>query len=161
MAKLTKVGLEGFDAARLLQAAREGRLYVKESAPEESRGERRMRCQDEALAYVAAIDQYAVDEWRPYIKQLWKAIVNDMCFAPRLVMARKGELNRYFVTSIVMNLQYLGIYLPTEKVSVYQLHLTLEHTQQKNSILKNCDKYGVTPEQRRALSDIAKSVKQV
>ena len=161
MAKLTKVDPEGFDAARLLQAAREGRLYVKESAPEESRGERRMRCQDEALAYVAAIDQYAADEWKPYIQKLWKVIVNDMCFAPRLVMARKGELNRYFVTSIVMNLQYLGIYLPAEKVSVYQLHLTLEHTQQKNSILKNCDKYDVTPEQRRALSDIAKSVKQV
>ena len=120
-----------------------------------------MRCQDEALAYVAAIDQYAADEWKPYIQKLWKVIVNDMCFAPRLVMARKGELNRYFVTSIVMNLQYLGIYLPAEKVSVYQLHLTLEHIQQKNSILKNCDKYGVTPEQRRALSDIAKSVKQV
>lgn len=161
MAKLTKVGPEGFDAARLLQAAREGRLYVKESAPEESRGERRMRCQDEALTYVAAIDRYAADEWRPYIKKLWKAIVNDMSFAPRLVMARKGELNRYFVTSIVMNLQFLGIYLPMEKVSVYQLHLTLEHTQQKNSILKNCNQYPVTPAQRRILQELTQIIKQV
>ena len=161
MAKLTKVGPEGFDAARLLQAAREGRLYVKESAPEESRGERRMRCQDEALAYVAAIDRYAADEWRPYIKKLWKAIVNDMSFAPRLVMARKGELNRYFLTALVSNLQTLGVYRPSVEVSQIELHLKLERTTKRTTIFNNWDKYSICPKERARLRDILEKLYQV
>ena len=67
-------------------------------------------------------------------------------------VAYKRQLNRYFLTSLVFNLQARGIYYPAGKVSQLRLHLTLEGTNKKNSIYKNIVNYPVRLEQRRRLS---------
>ena len=149
--KFTKVPTKGVTAENVLILWQRGQLYIAEKETGMSKGDLLAHCQRDALAYVKAIDEYATNEWRPYIRKIWEKVVCDDLFREGLVMKQKRELNRYFVTGIVYNLQVKGIYQPVERVSQLRLHLTLEHIKVKNSIFKNWGYYAINPMQRKRL----------
>ena len=152
---------EDLDVQELLALAREGEMYRKVKVEEISKRELLARCRQEALEYVKPINEYATEEWLPYINKVWKAVVNERCISSNLVLSRKRELNRYFLTNLVFNLQMLGLYKPAEKVSPLRLHQALENTEGKNSAYKNAGKYGVTKEQRVILRQILEKYQRV
>ena len=152
--KIKEVRPEDFDAQVLLALAREGKLYMKVEARKVSEKELLARCQQEALEYVRAIDEYAADEWRPCINKVWEQLVQEPMIATGLVMAQKKCLNRYFLMSLVTQLQALGIYRPEGEVSVLQLSRSLEHTTQKNSVYKNRTQYPLAKLQKQKVREI-------
>jgi len=154
----------GIAAKDVLALWREGKLYQEVSEEDISDEELQARCRQEALRYVAAIDGFATEKWRPLISEVWERVLSDKMFSAMLVMRNKRQLNRYFLTSLVFNLQARGIYYPAGKVSQLRLHLTLEGTNKKNSIYKNIVNYPVRLEQRRRLTalmeDLLPSLRQ-
>jgi hypothetical protein len=152
MKKFEKVPIGGIAAKDVLALWREGKLYQEVSEEDISDEELQARCRQEALRYVAAIDGFATEKWRPLISEVWERVLSDKMFSAMLVMRNKRQLNRYFLTSLVFNLQARGIYYPAGKVSQLRLHLTLEGTNKKNSIYKNIVNYPVRLEQRRRLT---------
>ena len=149
---LKKVPTEGITAKEVLALWRKGDLYCKAEAEEISQEQLLRRCRQETLDYVSAINCFATAEWRPHIEEIWKAIVSDDLLASRLLMKQKHVMNRYFVTSLVFNMQALGVYLPVEQVSMLRLHLRLEGVDVRNSVFNNCGNYPVTLALRRRLS---------
>lgn len=157
--KFVKVPAKGITAEELLVLWQEGELYRREEPiPYE---ELLARCQQEAIVYVSSIDEFVAPAWRPYIKDVWKAIVCDVRIASFLLMSQKREMNRYFVTALVYNLQVLGIYDPVEEVSMLKLHQKLEGIGKRNSIFKNWGSYALTNAQRRILNDIITNIRRV
>lgn len=154
-----QVPVRGITAEEILALWQEGKLYRREEPI--PYGELLARCQQEAIVYVSSIDEFASPEWRPYIKDVWKAIVCDVRIASFLLMSQKREMNRYFVTALVYNLQVLGIYEPVEEVSMLKLHLKLEGISKRNSIFKNWEKYAPMNAQRRILNDIITNIHRV
>ena len=152
MKKFEKVPIGGIAAKDVLALWREGKLYQEVSEEDISDEELQARCRQEALRYVAAIDGFATEKWRPLISEVWERVLSDKMFSAMLVMRNKRQLNRYFLTSLVFNLQARGIYYSAGKVSQLRLHLTLEGTNKKNSIYKNIVNYPVRLEQRRRLT---------
>lgn len=154
MKKFIKVPTKGVTAENVLILWQRGELYIAEKNTGMPKGDLLAHCQRDALDYVKAIDEYATDEWRPYIRRIWEKVICDGIFDEGLVMKQKGQLNRYFVTGLVYNMQVLGIYQPVERVSQLRLHLTLEHVTKKNSIFKNWGYYAITPTQRKRLQKL-------
>ena len=144
----------GITSEEVLALWKRGELYLAEKHQRMPMEDLQAHCQREALAYVAAIDEFATNEWRPYIREIWERVVCDCLFEKGLVMKQKRELNRYFVTGVVFNMQVMGIYQPVERVSQLRLHLSLEHIKEKNSIFKNWGYYAITPAQRRRLQTL-------
>ena len=151
MKKFTKVPTKGVTAENVLILWQKGELYIAEKNTGMPKGDLLAHCQRDALDYVKAIDEYATDEWRPYIRRIWEKVICDGLFDEGLVMKQKGQLNRYFVTGLVYNMQVLGVYKPLEQVTLLRLHLALERTDKRNSIFNNWGNYPVTPTQRRRL----------
>ena len=164
MKTFRKIPAGGITAEDVLALWREGRLYQETSGEEISAEELLARCRQEALRYVAAIDGFAADKWRPLINKVWQRVVADKVLSAELVMRNKRQLNRYFLTSLVFNLQARGIYHPVEEVSQLRLHLALEGTDKKNGIYKNFVNYPVSQAHRRRLSalldDLSPSLKK-
>lgn len=154
-----KVPARGITAEEILALWQEGKLYRREEPI--PYGELLARCQQEAIVYVSSIDEFVAPAWRSYIKNVWRAIVYDVRFTPFLLMKQKHEMNRYFVTALVYNLQVLGIYEPVEEVSMLKLHLKLEGISKRNSIFKNWEKYAPMNAQRRILNDIITNIHRV
>lgn len=150
--KFVKVPVRGMTAEEVLALWQEGKLYREEETERVSYEELLVHCQQEALSYVAAIDEFATAEWQPHLHRLWEVIVADEVFAAELVMKQNRMLNKYFVTSLVCNLQVRSVYYSTETVSLLKLHLTLEGVTKKNSIYKNMVNYPLSVEQRKRLS---------
>ena len=152
--QFVKVPVGGMTAEEVLALWQKGELFHVAEKEVVSDDELLARCQQEALAYVAAIDEFAMTEWLPHLHRLWKVIVEDEVFAAGLVMKQKRRLNKYFVTSLVCNLQVRGVYYSAERVSLLKLHQTLEGNAKKNSIYKNMVNYPVNVEQRKRLSTL-------
>lgn len=150
--RFEKVPARGMTAEEVLALWQEGKLYREEETERVSDEELLANCQQETLAYVAAIDEFATAQWQPHLHRLWKVIVADEVFAAELVMKQNRRLNKYFVTNLVCNLQVRGVYCSTETVSLLKLHLTLEDITKKNSIYKNMVNYPLSAEQRKRLS---------
>lgn len=154
MKKFEKVPTRGITAEELLALWRQGKLYQEVNEEDLSQEELQARCRQEALRYVSAIDEFVTEKWRPFVSEVWERVLSDKMFSKELVMKHKHQLNRYFLTSIVFNLQVRGFYYPAEKVSQLRLHLKLEGTNKKNSIYKNIVNYPVRLEQRKRLSTL-------
>lgn len=156
--EFVKVPLGGMTAEEVVALWQKGELYrreEKEVLPEE---EIILRCQREALAYVAAIEEYAADEWQGLAGMLWKRIVNDEAFSRSLVMLKgrnKWRLNRYVVTNIVFHLHALDVYRCD---SLLELHKKLEGVCAKNSIYKGAGEYKLNSAQRRRLRELREDV---
>lgn len=116
------------------------------------------RCKQQALDYVAAVNCYATDEWHPFINMVWQAVLADEVFAEKIVMKKKRQLNRYFLTALVYNLQTLGVYCSTCEVSQLKLHLKLEGTSKRTTIFNNWDKYSICPRERTRLRGILEKI---
>lgn len=123
--------------------------------------ERLARCKQQALDYVAAVNCYVTDEWHPFINMVWQAVLADKVFGERIVMKKKRQLNRYFLTALVYNLQMLGVYCPTSEVSQLELHLKLERTKKRTTIFNNWDKYSICPKDRIRMRGIIEKIHQV
>ena len=150
MKKLTKVRPEDFDVEMLLAAAREGRLFLEEKS--ESAEETLARCRQEALAYVKPIEAFASDEWAPYIYKEWEAIVCEDAFATNLVIKKgrmRGQLNRYFITAIVVIMRESGLY--QREVPAVKLHVLMEKTEVRNRIYTCYTQYSPLFSQRKML----------
>lgn len=150
MKKLTKVRPEDFDVEMLLAAAREGRLFLEEKS--ESAEETLARCRQEALAYVKPIEAFASDEWAPYIYKVWEAIVCEDAFATNLVIKKgrmRGQLNRYFITAIVVIMRESGLY--QREVPAVKLHVLMEKTEVRNRIYTCYTQYSPLFSQRKML----------
>lgn len=152
--KYRKVPFRGVTAEQVLELWQQGRLYQDVEEEAVSWEELLARCRQDVLAYVSAIDEYASEVVRPYISNVWRAIVEDEVFVDGIVMKQKRQMNRYFVTNIVFNLQTRGFYLPAEQVTPLQLHLVLEGTKKKNSVYKNIVNYPFTTLHRQRLSKL-------
>ena len=150
MKKLAKVRPEDFDVEMLLAAAREGRLFLEEKS--ESAEETLARCRQEALAYVKPIEAFASDEWAPYIYKVWEAIVCEDAFATNLVIKKgrmRGQLNRYFITAIVVIMRESGLY--QREVPAVKLHVLMEKTEVKNIVYTSSSHYFPIFSQRKLL----------
>ena len=145
---------KGMTAEEVLTLWHAGELFRKAVKPSDD--ELLARCQQEALSYVSAIDEYAAPEWRPTIQMLWEAVVSDVLFAPSLITQKgrnKGHLNKYFVTNIVFHMKALDIY---QCDSLLDLHKQLEGVQKKNGIYKAAVVYGLKREQRMKIRELSK-----
>lgn len=149
--QFVKVPVGGMTAEEILALWQKGELYYRNEKLRETDEEAIARCQREALEYVRAISVYATQTWVPHIERLWQRIVMAEGFASDFVMKKKRQLNRYYVTGIVYNLQTLGVYCSTEEVSQLRLHLTMEGIRQKNGIFKNWGQYAISSTQRKCL----------
>ena len=156
--KYEQVPAQGITAEEVLDLWKAGKLFVETERLSDE--ELLARCQQEALSYVSAIDDYATPEWRPHINKVWKSIVEDYMFEEGLVMKKglmQGRLNKYIITNIVFHLHALDIYQCTALVD---LHKKLEAVSERNNIYKGAIMYPLNKIQRlrlRELKEIYKS----
>ena len=139
--RLQRVRIEDFNTATLRRAAREGRLYIVPAAECETNVEQ------EVLAYVSRIAEYAAPPYRGCIDEMWRRIVNDSSLSP-LLKSRKEAFNKYSVTAIAVYLHEYGVY---QFASATAMHLTLEATDERNKYYKNYSYYAPNREASRAL----------
>lgn len=152
--KIEKVPTEDITAEEVLALWREGKLYHEKEEENLSESDQLALCQNEVLEYVSAINEYVVAELRPYIKEIWEAILTDEMFVPVLLMRKGrmcGHLNRYVVTNIVFHLRALDIY---QCDNLLELHKKLEGVNQKNGIYKAASLYSLSKEQRKRLREL-------
>lgn len=150
--KYEQVPAQGITAEEVLDLWKAGKLFVETERLSDE--ELLARCQQEALSYVSAIDDYATPEWRPHINKVWKSIVEDYMFEEGLVMKKKHRLNCYFLTAIVYQLQARGVYLPSNEVNQMKLHLKLERSSKKTSIYKGVVNYPIPYAMKKYLSTL-------
>lgn len=145
--RLQKVRIEDFNTAALRKAAREGRLYVKPVECETN-------VEQEVLAYVSRIAEYAAPPYRECIGEVWRRIVAHPQLAP-LIKARKGPFCKYAVTAIAIFLYNKGCYdFPTATA----MHLQLEGIDERNCYYKNSMKYAPDDKGCSALCSIIREV---
>lgn len=150
--RFKKVPYRGITSDELLALWREGKLY-QAAEPTEDLAK---RCQEEALSYVAAVNEFVAPEWLPYINDVWRAILSADEFSDVLIMHKgrmRGHMNRYVVTSIVSHLKEMNVY---QCDSLLALHKKLEGVKVKNGIYKGAVVYGLKPEQRQKIRELRK-----
>ena len=139
-----KLQAEEFDADRLEQLTREGRVFIAgNSGKTGNSGHSGNSGQSghtgfpgEVLGYVQAIDHLASERWREGIGALWLKLVHSRQMASYLTMrygAQAGRMNRYAVTALVYRLLLAGVY--RRDVPMLSLHLLLEGSSRKNNYL--------------------------
>lgn len=141
---------EEFDAVLLKKLAEEGRVYVDMPKVVDEGAYLK-----DVLNYVSAIKEFASDEWKNKIDDLWQMIVEDEDFSCFLMMQKgkdAGGMNRYAVTSIVYRMKNRGIY--RNDVSMLALHLRLECVNQKNKYYTSCCNYELTQSMRKRLNQL-------
>lgn len=152
------VPIKGMTAEEVLILWLQGELYVAVVKKEETQEEQVSRCQQEALSYVQCLEPYVSSDWKPFITNLWQAIIRDELITPSLVHSKgrhQGHLNKYYLTNIVFHLKALDIY---QCDSLLELHKTLEGVEQKNSIYKSAAIYGLCSRQRFRIREISQKV---
>lgn len=117
--QLQEVRIEDFDIAALRRAAREGRLFVM-PAPECE-----ISVEQEVLAYVSRIADYAVPPYRECISEVWRRIVSHPDLVP-LLESRKAPFCKYRVTVIAIYLRNKGVYDIDTDTCLHQLLEGLE-----------------------------------
>ena len=116
---LQEVRIEDFDIAALRRAAREGRLFVM-PAPE-----CKISVEQEVLAYVSRIADYAAPPYGECIDEVWRRIVSHPDLAP-LLESRKAPFCKYRVTVIAIYLRNKGVYDIDTDTRLHQLLEGLE-----------------------------------
>lgn len=142
--RLQEVRIEDFDIAALRRAAREGRLFVMPAPECET------NIEQEVLAYVSRIADYAAPPYRECIDEVWRSIVSHPDLAP-LLESRKEPFNKYAVTAISVYLYENGVY---EFASATTMHLQLEGIATRNKYYKNSSYYAPGREAVRILHSI-------
>ena len=156
LGKMQKTGFrnlqaEEFDADRLEQLTREGRVFIAGNSGQ-SGHTGFSGFPGEVLGYVQAIDHLASERWREGIGALWLKLVHSRQMASYLTMrygAQAGRMNRYAVTALVYRLLLSGVY--RRDVPMLSLHLLLEGTSRKNKFYTSMGKYPLSREQEAFL----------
>ncbi|MBO4801657.1 MAG: hypothetical protein J5545_07310 [Bacteroidaceae bacterium] len=156
--KFTKVPVRGMTAEEVLSLWQAGKLYREVEAEAVSEEALLARCRQEALAYVAAIDEFATAAWRPYINKVWEALTSSNVIQEKMMIkkgVRTGQLNRYFITAIVVMLHEKDVY----KLSVpaLRLHCVLEQVEKKNNYYVAYSKYTPEKAQRKVICQVLMS----
>lgn len=112
--RLQEVRIEDFDIAVLRRAAREGRLFVMPAPECETSVEQ------EVLAYVSRIADYAAPPYGECIDEVWRHIVSHPDLAP-LLESRKEPFCKYRVTVIAIYLRNKGVYDINTDTRLHQL----------------------------------------
>lgn len=107
---LKQVRPDGFDVDALMAAAREGRLYVDESAKEVNKEQVIIKVR----AYVARIKVFVSPKFSPLINELWQEIFRCEVLMELLIpkpRARKcKDFDKYGVMRVVGVLREKGVY---------------------------------------------------
>ena len=151
---LKRVQPKDFDAVLLERLCREGKLFVY-LEPEKNTNMFR----HEVLNYVQEIKDFATEEWRKKIDNLWNIIVEEPCFQECLMMKngiQAGHMNRYCVTNIVCRLLNAGVY--RQDVSMLSLHLKLEGIEKKNKYYKSAGNYDLNREAKAFMRKLLQKV---
>ncbi len=110
MNKLKQVRPEDFDVEALMEAAREGRLYVDEK----KKTVNKEQVKRDVRAYVARISQLVTRRYRSTIDELWDEILNDDDFMELLLPGNKAKkcrgFNKYNVMRIIGILREKDVY---------------------------------------------------
>lgn len=157
--ELTKVLPRDFDAAALLQAAREGRLYLQ-ARPQDEQQQRR-EAEAEIMSYVAHIHPCAAPPYARTVEALWRRIVQHPLMVPALYLqkgSRKGRPNLYFVTAVALYLHNRGVY--RTELSAVHLHLCMEQSTRRSPIYTSATHYWPDKAQAQALAHLAKELEQ-
>lgn len=145
---------EEFDAVLLKKLVEEGKVYIDmPKAVDEG------AYLKDVLRYVSAIRDFASDEWKDKIDDLWQSIVDDEDVSYFLKMQKgkdAGGMNRYVVTNIVCRMHSKGIY--RNDVSMLTLHLKLEGVSKKNKYYTSCGNYEFTQPMRKRLTQLLSRV---
>ena len=149
-----KLQAEEFDADRLEQLTREGRVFIAGNSGKtgNSGNTGHTGFPGEVLGYVQAIDHLASERWREGIGALWFKLVHSRQMASYLTMrygSQAGHMNRYAVTALVYRLLLAGVY--RRDVPMLSLHLLLEGTSRKNKFYTSMGKYPLGREQEAFL----------
>lgn len=155
-----KLQAEEFDADRLEQLTREGRVFIAGNSGQSGNSGNSGQSghtgfsgfPGEVLGYVQAIDHLASERWREGIGALWLKLVHSRQMASYLTMrygAQAGRMNRYAVTALVYRLLLAGVY--RRDVPMLSLHLLLEGTSRKNKFYTSMGKYPLSREQEAFL----------
>ena len=108
--QLKQVSPEDFDVRMLMQAAREGRLYIEESARVYSRS----NIINEVRAYVDRINVFVTRPYRSSIDDLWNEILSCDEFIDFLTPSSKTrkclEFNKYGVMRLIGVLREKDVY---------------------------------------------------
>lgn len=157
--ELTQVLPRDFDAEALLQAAREGRLYLQPRPQDQE--QLRRQAEAEIMGYVAHIHPCAAPPYARTVEALWRRIVQHPLMAPALYMqkgSRKGRPNLYFVTAVALYLHNRGVY--RTEFSAVQLHLRMEQATRRSPVYTSAAHYWPDKAQAQALTRLAKELEQ-
>ncbi len=158
--KFEKVPVRGMTAEEVLALWQEGKLYQEVAMPAATKKMMLLRCQQEALVYVSAINDYVAPEWQASINKVWQAIVSEKLFNSALVIQRgkaKGSLNRYVVTNLVCWLHNKGVF--RRDVTMQTLHLCMEKITKRNKYYMSCGNYAMSDAARKFLKQLLESIK--
>ena len=147
--RLQEVRIEDFDIAALRRAAREGRLYIVPAAECETGVEQ------EVLAYVSRIAEYAAPPYRGCIDEVWRRIVKhtELALLPK---TRKEPFCKYRVTVIAIYLRNKGVYALDTDTRMHQLLEGLERNK-RNHYYTCKAQYALTRQEASLLSSIIKA----
>lgn len=154
--QLREVRIEDFDTELLLQAAREGRLFIA-PGKEESDG-REQQYLDSILDYVKPIAAYATC---PCVGDIWEAVLRDERLTPLFFLTRygssRGQVNWYRVTALMCLMRDEGLYC--QDISASGLHCILEGTTRRNRRYTGMGRYLFDREQIRIIRQIVNKMR--
>lgn len=158
--KLMKVSPEDFDVAALLQAAREGRLYI---AVEDDPTTLPEECRQEIFEYVARIGHCGNGFTADQLNGLWQQLLAEPMLMPYFRMSNgkmRGKVNYYRVNLVVYMLRDNGLY-DSDRYSTLQLHLIMEQKPHKSSFYTSRNNYNFPLKERQRLISIIKQFKKL
>ncbi len=153
--KLLQVTPEDFNAAALLEAAREGRLYL---AVVDDPTQLSEECREEILAYVGRIGHCGNGFTADQLHTLWQQLLAEPVLAPYFRMSNgknRGKVNYYRVTLVVDMLRDNGLY-DSDRYSTLQLHLLMEQKSCKSSFYTSRNNYPFPLKERNSIISIIK-----
>jgi hypothetical protein len=156
---LRQVNLATISESELLEAARQGRLFI---APAIDYSERKAESTAQILNYVSTINSYASLPYHSTINRLWENILNDAQLQPLFLLNRytstRYQPNWYRVTAVVCLLREWGIY--RHDVTAIQLHMLLEHSTHRTNRYNGMSRYLLDHKDVVALKRLTATFKQ-
>lgn len=156
---LRQVNLATISESELLEAARQGRLFIAPATTDYS--ERKADSIAQIFNYVSTINSYASKSYRETISSLWTTILNDAQLQPLFLLNRytstRYQPNWYRVTAVVCLFREWGIY--RHDVTALQLHMKLEHSTHRTNRYNGMSRYLLDRKDSVALKRLAATFK--
>ena len=157
---LRQVNLATISESELLEAARQGRLFIAPAITDYS--ERKAESIAQILNYVSTIHSYASLPYHSTINRLWETILNDAQLQSLFLLNRyassRNQPNWYRVTAVVCLFREWGTY--RQDVTALQLHMLLEHSTRRTNRYNGMSRYLLDHKDAMALKRIAATFRQ-